>query len=172
MKKIIVVFIAFLFSLGLNGCVSMPLKRYSETLPRTNSIYLEKAKLCKLREVGLQISFEEPIDGPSAGQLEVVEIYGVSLKKELEKRGFAVVDDSSKEGTVIIKTKIGEVPGRLFSSGLGIVGVEIKVWNSNDKLLLSFQKAVNSHFWGSPAKKQIRKFIAPQVAEQLKKELF
>ena len=157
--------------LFLSGCVSMPLKQYSEVLPKTSSIYLEKVEFCKLREVGLgfKLSFEEPIDNPSAEQLEVLEAYGVSLKKELEKRGFTVLDNSSKEGTLIIKTKVGEIPVSLLRyPGVGVIAVEIEVSDNSGKPLLSFQKGGNTTFL-LKAKKQI-KLVVPWVAEQLKKK--
>lgn len=173
MKKIAGILLIAMTAMMAAGCVSMPVKQGAEVLPKASNIYLEKATLCKLRAVGigLQISFEEPIDNPSAEQLEVVECYRVSLKNELEKRGFILGDDSTREGTLIIKTKMGEIPPNLISiTRLGLIGVEIEVWNSSGKLLLSFQQAVNTHPIGSPAKKQVGKFIAPRVAEQLRKK--
>lgn len=171
MKKTILVFMVFLFSLGLGGCVSMPLKQYSEVLPKTNSVRLEKTVFCKLREVnlGFKLSFEEPIENPSAEQLELLEVYGVCLKEELGKRGFAVTDDSSKEGTLVIKSKIGEVPGNVITSGLGIVGAEVEVWD-NDKLLLSFQQGANTHFLSVSTQKGIRAKVAPCIARKLKEK--
>jgi len=171
MKKTITLFIVFLFSLGLSGCVSMPLKQYVEVLPKASSIHLEKAKFCKLREINLgsKLSFEEPIDNPSAEQLEVLDVYGVSLKEELEKRGFTVVDDFSKEGTLIVKTKVGEIPVSLLRyPGVGVIAVELEVLDNSGKPLLSFQKGGNTTFL-LKAKKQI-KLVAPWVAEQLKKK--
>ncbi len=153
----------------LSGCVSAPLKQYSEVLPKANNIRLEKAVFCKLGpgEGGYKLSFGEPINNPSAEQLEVVEVYEDCLKKELEKRGFTVTADSGKEGTVIVKTKIGEIPSTLIA--VGAAGVEIEVRDSNDKLLLSFQRAANTSVLVS-AKWQMKRFIASQVAEQLKKK--
>lgn len=171
-KKPEILFLIVMILVLTEGCVSMPMRQYSKILPKTNKIYLEKAKPCELRAVslGFQLSFGELSANPSAMQFAIMEVYAVSLKKELEKRGFVLAGDSSEKGTAIVKTKIGEISPKMMTYGLGLVGVEIEVCDESGKPLFSFQQAVNTHFIGSRAKKQIKKFIAPRVARQLKKK--
>lgn len=169
MKKTIIVFLAFLFSLGFGGCASMPMRVY-ESLPKTNLICLGEVKMFK-GERGMVScnSFSKPVDNDPYYQ-EVGQKYLTVLKANLEKKGFVVVDKPDPQA-LILETKIGDIPpllgGWMGGAGMGLVAARVEI-KQNDRLLLSFEQAVGTTL-GYKAGKQIRRFIAPRIAKKLGK---
>ncbi len=175
MRKTIMAFIVFLFSLGLGGCVSMPLKQYSEVLPKENTVFLGEVSVFKGMNVTMSgiKDIGKPTDDPY--YQEVAKEYTTALEKDLIKNGFVVVKEVTSQ-SLVIKTKIGDRPpllgGWLGAVGTGVVGTQVEVYQ-NGKLLLYFEEAVaagNPEFCGVQAKGQIKRHIVPRIAEKLKEK--
>lgn len=175
MKKISIAFIVFLSALGLGGCVSMPLKQYSEVLPKENTVFLGEVSVFQGMNLGMSgiKDIGKPTDDPY--YQEVVKEYTTALEKELKKRGFVLVPEPTPQ-SLVIKTKIGDKPpllgGWLGAIGVGAVGTQVEVYQ-NGKLLLYFEEGVNTgnpEFCGVQAKGQIKRHIAPWIAKKLKEK--
>lgn len=171
MKKISVILLVVMMAITVSGCVSMPLKQYVEVLPKANIICLGEVKMFKgVRGMVSYDSFKEPVDNDPYYQ-EVRQKYLAVIKENLEKRGFVVVDKPDPQ-TLILETKLGDIPpllgGWMGIAGPGLVTARVEI-KQNDRLLLYFEEAVSTTL-GYQANKQIRRFIAPRIAEQLKKK--
>lgn len=177
MKKIAATFIIFLFSLGLGGCVSMPMKVY-ESLPKTNIVSLGQVSV--FREMKLTTSGIKDIGKPTDDPYyqEVAREYSAVLEKELRENGFVVLTEPTPQ-SLVIKTKIGDQLPLLggWMCGLGAVGAQVEVYQ-NEKLLLYFEEVVNTtnpkflegSVLGGRAKDQIRRHIAPRITKKLKEK--
>ena len=158
----------------ITGCVAMPMRQMTDSLPKTNSIYIGEVKIFKGIEVGMSgiKNLGTPADNDSYYQ-EVVREYGLSLKAELEKSGFKVVElGEVTPRSLIIKTKIGNKPpplgGWLGIMAMGQIGVQVEVYYNNE-LILAFEERVNTTL-GYKARGQIKRHIAPRIAKKLKEK--
>lgn len=80
---------------------------------------------------------------------EIVEEYKTTLKKELRKNGFFVVEEPTPQ-SLVIKTKIGDDPpplgGVLGIWTAGMVAVQIEIFAKGQKVLY-FEGAVITDFF-------------------------
>ena len=129
----------------LSGCASMPIKVY-EPLPKTNVIYPGEVKMFTgVRGMVSCDSFSVPVDNDPYYQ-EIKQTYLAVLKENLEKEGFVVVDKPDPQ-TLILETKIGDIPPLLGGwtgiAGMGLVTARVEI-KQNDRLLLSLEQAVST----------------------------
>jgi len=156
-------------AMAMTGCMVMPIKEY-RPLVRTNEILIAEVKVFKDMELGFTGGMKNI--GVAADNdpyyREVAREYIASLKTELEKSGFTLVEGISNYQGLVIKTKIGDSPpplgGWLGAFAMGAVVVQVEVYQ-NSELVLSLEEAANTTL-GYKAEKQTKK-LAPRIAKKL-----
>lgn len=157
--------------LFLAGCASFPTKSYGP-LPKTNEIFIGEVEVFKdikigmagIRDIGKPVVVDDPY------YKEVVEGYITTLRDELARNGFSVVEEPTSE-SLVIKTKIGDNPpplgGWLGIFAMGIVGLQVEVVYK-ERAVFYFEDGINTTV-GYPAKKQVLRLV-PRIVQKLKKE--
>lgn len=165
-------FLSLLFVVFLAaGCANLPTRTYESSLPKTNKIFVATAEMFK--DIKMGMNGIKDIGKPIVDDLyykEVIEEYATTLKAELARSGFVVVETPTHE-SLVIKTKIGDNPpplgGWLGIYAMGTVGVQIEVFQ-NEKLVFYFEEGANTTI-GYKTKKQITRLI-PRIVQKLKKK--
>lgn len=153
------------------GCVAKPMIQHYP-LPKGNKeVFVSETKVfkdTKFTTKGIE-KMGVPADNDPYYQ-DLVREYMDTLKTELGRNGFTVIEKITSQ-SLVIKTEIGDYPPPLGGWGpfVGIIGARVKVF-CNDKLILEFQEAVNTALL-VPAKEQIGKFITPRIANTLAEKL-
>ncbi|OGM90423.1 hypothetical protein A2999_00395 [Candidatus Wolfebacteria bacterium RIFCSPLOWO2_01_FULL_38_11] len=111
--------------------------------------------------------FIEPASAEYAD--EINKIYSEYLKKELVEAGFTVLEKPA-DGSLVIKTKIGNLRHSMSLGTGGYIKAYVEIYR-DDTLLMSFEiKDVAFSDLTLTPKYAIRKYIAPEIAKELKKD--
>lgn len=158
--------------MAMTGCMAMPIKEY-RPLAKTNEILIGEVKVFKdmelgftggIKNIGVAADNDPYYQGVARG-------YIASLKTELEKGGFTLVEGVSNYPNyqgLVIKTKIGDYPpplgGWLGAFAMGAVVVQVEVYQ-NSELVLSLEEAANTTL-GYKVEKQTKR-LAPRIVKKL-----
>ena len=175
MKKIWLFFLILVFAATAAGCASFPTKRYIETMPKVDKIFVENAEVyLNKSEIWGRKEFKNRVDNMPYYK-EVSEIYTAVLKQKLQEYGFINLQ-YPEAGCLIIKTKIENqtpgVVGILIGGAVGRVIAEIQISQNREDgeiiPLLTFDNGGNtSKFLTS---KIVIKVVARRVAKRVSKE--
>lgn len=173
MKKLFIL-IAIIFLIAVS-CAVMPTTKVDHSFSKTNEISIEKVEVFEgLKRdslTGEVKDFGKPVDVDSNIQYQqLVKEYLASLKKELGKEGFVVIDNPTPK-SLNLKTKISDdkpIKGLGWTVfGQGTVAIQTSVYQ-NDTTILSFAHAANYSIFSINT--QVQR-LTPLIAKKVKKEL-
>jgi len=170
MRKLRWLFLIGLVGLAMAtaGCVTMPTKE-DGSLAKTNEISIGEVKVFKNPE------FTSAFDNNAPQYQEMVSVYVASLKAELQKKGFTIVEGTPDYQGLVIKTKISYAKpplGKLFSNGT--VYIQVEVYQNNELVLSDmmggWRGGKTDELVGLKAEFCIRR-IVPFIVKKLSKRL-
>jgi len=173
MKKWLFLMILVLM-IGIS-CAVMPTKKVDHYFPKTNEISVDKVEVfegLKRDFLSGQVKdFGKPVDVDSDIEYQKLsQEYLASLKKELQEKGFLVIDNPNPQ-SLVLKTKIGDdkpIKGLGWTAfGQGTVAIQTSVYQ-NETMLLSFSYAANYSIFSINT--QVQR-LTPLIVKKVKKEL-
>ncbi len=162
-------------SLVVASCAVVSTTRVDFPLVKTNEVSLGCVEVFeglrrdfftgKVRDFGRSVDVEN-----SAEYQRLSQRYLASLKEELEKRGFLVVENPAPQ-SLLIRTKIGDdkpAKGLGWTAfGQGTVAIETSVYQG-ERMLLSFTSVAN---YGILSVETQVKRLTPGIVRKIEKEL-
>jgi len=168
-------FLMILTSLIGMSCAVMPTTKVGYPSPKTNEISIDRVEVFQgLKRdffTGEVKDFGKPVDVDSDIEYQKLsQKYLASLKKELEEKGFVVIDNPNPQ-SLVLKTKISDdkpTKGLGWTAfGQGTVAIQTSVYQG-ETMLLSFTYAANYSIFSIET--QVKR-LTPLIAKKIKKEL-